>query len=123
MFTKVPSRIILTALSAPDRLANGIDCIVNLFLGEPMRLLLIFLMMAFVAGTGLAFADVYDEVWIKQCIQDNQSQGQSAETIRIYCTCMNEHMLNSETRSITTWEKTHPEEMEYCADLAGWKGH
>ncbi len=87
-----------------------------------MRLIMIFLVMSFIIASGPASADVYDEVWIKQCIDDNQDQGQSAETIRIYCTCMNEHMLSSETRSITTWEKTHPEEMERCADLAGWKG-
>ncbi|MGA2401409.1 MAG: hypothetical protein ABSG91_06855 [Syntrophobacteraceae bacterium] len=87
-----------------------------------MRLLLVFLMTAFVISSGQVFADVYDDAWIAQCVKDNQDQGQTSETVRIYCTCMNEKMSNQETRSITTWEKTHPEELEYCADLAGWKG-
>lgn len=87
-----------------------------------MRWLLVLLVMAFVVASGQAFADINDEIWIKQCIQDNHDQGQTSETIRIYCTCMNEHMLNSETRSITTWEKSHPEEMESCANIAGWTG-
>lgn len=87
-----------------------------------MRMLAVFFVVAFIAVSGQSYADVYDEVWIKQCIADNQGQGQTSETIRIYCTCMNDKMSSHETRSVTQWERTHPEEMEYCASLAGWKG-
>jgi len=87
-----------------------------------MRSLLACFVMAFILLSGSAFADVYDDLWIRQCISDNQDQGQTSETIRVYCTCMNDKMSNEEARSITTWEKTHPEEMAYCANLAGWRG-
>ncbi|MFZ2448202.1 MAG: hypothetical protein WAW37_17735 [Syntrophobacteraceae bacterium] len=87
-----------------------------------MRLFLVVLAMVLAVASVPAFADVYDDIWIKECIQDNQDQGQTSETIRIYCKCMNEHMSNSETRSITTWEKTHPEEREFCSDMAQWRG-
>lgn len=78
--------------------------------------------MVFVAASVPALADIYDAAWINQCIEDNLDQGQTTETIRTYCECMNELMLTSELRSVTTWEKTHPEELEHCADKAGWIG-
>lgn len=87
-----------------------------------MRLMLLALVAVFVVMSGQVFAGPYDEIWIKECIQDNQDQGQTADTIRIYCKCMTDKMPESENRSVTMWEKTHPEEMEYCSDLAKWKG-
>ena len=68
------------------------------------------------------FADASDIAWIKQCISDNQNQGQSATTIQNYCTCMNGKMTSAETLSITAWSKSHKTEEEACAKDAGWVG-
>ena len=35
---------------------------------------------------------------------------------------MNNEMSNSETKSITAWEKTHKKEADACGVKAGWKG-
>ena len=87
-----------------------------------MRLMVGLLAVVLVASTVPAFADIYDDFWIRQCIKDYRDQGQTMETIRIYCACMNDHMMKSEERSITQWENTHLDEMEYCASRAGWRG-
>lgn len=63
-----------------------------------------------------------DAAWIKRCIADNGDQGQSAQTIAVYCACMTEKMDVSETLSVTAWEKSHPQEQAACSSAAGWKG-
>lgn len=63
-----------------------------------------------------------DVKWITQCVDDNKDEGPSATVILAYCTCMNDKMSSSETRSITQWEKTHPRAMEACSAEAGWRG-
>lgn len=63
-----------------------------------------------------------DAAWIKKCIGDNADQGQSAETVAVYCACMTEKMEVSETLSVTAWEKTHPKENAACSKAANWKG-
>jgi hypothetical protein len=73
-------------------------------------------------AVGPARADADDEKWIAQCVSDNKDQGQTPEVIKAYCTCMNDQMSTSETKSITQWEKTHKKELEACATKAGWKG-
>lgn len=76
------------------------------------------------AGGGMAQAQqTSDDVkWITQCVDDNKDEGPSATVILAYCTCMNDKMSSSETRSITQWEKTHPRAMEACSAEAGWRG-
>ncbi|HVV94948.1 MAG TPA: hypothetical protein VHD15_16165 [Hyphomicrobiales bacterium] len=68
-----------------------------------------------------AFANADDAKWIKQCVADNKDEGQSAETIAVYCSCMDNKMSNNETRSITQWEKSHPAAQEACSKQAHWK--
>jgi hypothetical protein len=63
-----------------------------------------------------------DVKWITECVNDNKDEGQIAPVILGYCTCMNNKMSSSETRSITQWEKANPRTMEACARQAGWKG-
>ncbi|GAB0057810.1 hypothetical protein SIID45300_02142 [Candidatus Magnetaquicoccaceae bacterium FCR-1] len=75
--------------------------------------------MLFSAGTVQAGAD--DVAWVQKCIKDNKREGQSAATVAIYCTCMNNKMSDNETLSITAWEQTHPAEMAECEKEAGWK--
>lgn len=76
-----------------------------------------------IAATAVpARADSDDIKWIGQCVSDNKDEGQSVQTITAYCTCMNNKMSSSETRSITQWEKSNPRAMEACANQAGWKG-
>lgn len=73
-----------------------------------------------VSAINFAYADADDAKWVAQCISDNQSEGQSVETLTKYCTCMNEKMSASETMSITEWEKTHTKENEECSKSANW---
>lgn len=76
--------------------------------------------IAFSAGRP-AFANADDDAWIAKCVADNGDQGQTAETIATYCSCMNGKMSSSETLSITAWEKSHPDEEKACSKAANWK--
>ncbi|HVW55569.1 MAG TPA: hypothetical protein VHC00_07805 [Rhizobiaceae bacterium] len=78
------------------------------------------LLSFFVIPPALANSD--DAKWIKQCVSDNSDQHQSDATIASYCSCMNNKMSESETRTITQWEKSHPKAEEACAREAGWVG-
>lgn len=69
----------------------------------------------------LAFSDADDTKWIAQCMMDNKDEGKSAEVVRKYCECMNDKMSSDETKSVTQWEKTHPDEEKECSAKAGWK--
>ncbi|MEW6121994.1 MAG: hypothetical protein AB1698_05230 [Pseudomonadota bacterium] len=84
--------------------------------------LLLAVLMA--AGSGAAHAQQSsdDVKWITQCVSDNKDEGQTAPVVLAYCTCMNDKMPSSETRSITQWEKANPRTMEACSAEAGWKG-
>ena len=75
-----------------------------------------------VASIGPALANADDDAWIAKCVGDNADQGQSPETIAVYCSCMNGKMSTSETLSITAWEKLHPAEEKACSKAANWKG-
>jgi hypothetical protein len=70
---------------------------------------------------GAAFADADDTKWIAQCIKDNKDEGAKEEVVYKYCECMNGKMDSNETKSISQWEKTHPDEMKACSKKAGWK--
>ena len=77
---------------------------------------------AFLTGNGLRAQITKDDVkWINQCIADNKDEGQTRAVLVAYCTCMNNEMSSSETKSITEWEKTHKKEAEACSKKAGWK--
>ncbi len=80
---------------------------------------LAFTMLILASSQVLANAD--DAAWIGQCVKDNAREGASAETVAKYCSCMNNKMSESETQSITQWEKSHPAEMAACDAEAGWK--
>ena len=54
-------------------------------------------------------------------IVDNKKEGATEDVVRKYCVCMNNAMADSETKSITEWEKTHPDETKACDKAAGWK--
>jgi hypothetical protein len=75
-----------------------------------------------VVTVGPARAQTVDDVnWINKCIADNKDEGQTRAVLVSYCTCMNNEMSSSETKSITEWEKTHKKEAEACSKKAGWK--
>lgn len=80
--------------------------------------------LVIISSSHSAFAqqNADDVKWIKECVEDNQDEGQSAPVILAYCTCMNNRMSSSETRSITQWEKSNPRAVEACARQAGWRG-
>ena len=82
--------------------------------------------VALIAATllvGPAGADTTDDdvTWINQCIADNKKEGATEDVVRKYCVCMNNAMADSETKSVTEWEKTHPDETKACDKEAGWK--
>jgi hypothetical protein len=70
-----------------------------------------------------AFADTTEDdvTWINQCIADNKKEGATEDVVRKYCVCMNNAMGNEETKSVTEWEKSHPDETKACDKEAGWK--
>ncbi len=76
--------------------------------------------VAMASGVGrVAKAD--DAARIKQCVADNQGEGQSATVVAAYCSCMNKKMPGSETQPIATWENSHPSEQKACSEEAGAK--
>ncbi|MGH6850813.1 MAG: hypothetical protein ACREDD_10260 [Methylocella sp.] len=62
-----------------------------------------------------------DAARIKQCVADNQGEGQTATVVAAYCSCMSRRMGGSETQSISTWENSHPSEQKACSEEAGAK--
>ena len=70
-----------------------------------------------------AFADTTEDdvTWINQCIADNKKEGVTEDVVRKYCVCMNNAMGDEETKSVTEWEKSHPDETKSCDKEAGWK--
>jgi len=97
----------------------------SLIMNAKISNLLIITLFFIVASTivcSLSFADKADDTkWIAQCMMDNKDLGQPAEVVVKYCECMNNKMDESESQSITQWEKTHPKERKECSDKAGWK--
>ena len=77
--------------------------------------------IAAVAVSSQVFADADDDKWIAKCVKDNAKEGATATVVKKYCTCMNNKMDDNETRSISNWERTHPDEMKACEKEAGWK--
>ena len=77
----------------------------------------------YLLGIGSAFANTADDIsWIARCMTDNKSEkGVSIDIAFKYCKCMNNKMSDNETKSITAWEKTHPDEMKACDTEAGWR--
>ena len=69
-----------------------------------------------------ASAGPYDKEWTDRCIRDNKDEGQTSQTVAIYCTCMVALMPESETRSVTQWEKSNKQAENRCSAQAGWKG-
>jgi hypothetical protein len=75
---------------------------------------------AMAPGVGPTFA-ADDAARIKQCVADNQGEGQTATVVAAYCSCMSNKMSASETQSITTWENSHSREQTACSEEAGAK--
>ena len=90
-----------------------------------MKLKSIMAVLAVLAGavlaSGTAVAGADDMKWISQCLKDNADAKVAPEVVTAYCTCMNNKMSDNETQSITTWEKSHPQERADCDRQSGWK--
>ena len=78
-------------------------------------------LMAISTTNGARAAGGEDEKWIRQCISDNKNEGAKDSVVRIYCECMVDKMEDSETQTVTQWEKTHVTERKACDKKAGWK--
>jgi DhnA family fructose-bisphosphate aldolase class Ia len=87
-----------------------------------MRLVAAALSLAAVCvTTNVALAVSTDDVkWINQCVKDNKGLAAAGVVLK-YCTCMVNKMEDSETQSVTQWEKTHAAERKACDAEAGWK--
>ena len=77
---------------------------------------------AMAPGVGPAFA-ADDAARIKQCVDDNQGEGQTTAVVDAYCACMSKKMGGSETQSVTTWENSHSREQTACSEEAGAKSN
>ena len=77
--------------------------------------------MAISMANGARAAGGEDAKWIRQCISDNKNEGAKDSVVRIYCECMVNKMEDSETQTVTQWEKTHVTERKACDKEAGWK--
>jgi hypothetical protein len=87
-----------------------------------MKMKIAFLLVVSVLlAYGLASAGPDDAKWIAQCIKDNAEAKVAPEVITNYCACMTRKMDESETQSVTQWEKTHPTERAECDKESGWK--
>ena len=80
---------------------------------------------AFVAGSFLAtlgFAGADDAAWIAKCKADNKGDNPD-EVVAKYCSCMNNEMPDSETKSVSEWEKTPAGQTaeKKCEASSGWK--
>ena len=60
--------------------------------------------------------------WVGRCLRDNADAKVEVEIVTSYCTCMNNEMDDSETLSITAWEKTSKGKvaMAACDKKSGW---
>ncbi len=78
-----------------------------------------FLSLGVLCAGGIAQADD-NAKWVAQCQKDNSDAKVSEAVVTKYCTCMNNKMSDSETRTITEWEKANPELRKACEKEAGW---
>ena len=85
------------------------------------RMLGLLLAAGLTLASSAAFADADDRKWINQCIKDNSDAKVAASIVKSYCTCMNDKMSDNETRTITQWEKSHPQERKACEKKSGWE--
>jgi hypothetical protein len=89
----------------------------------PQKVPLSMLLALPLAMSPAAFANTTEDdvTWINQCIADNKREGATEDVVRKYCVCMDNAMAKDETKSITEWDKTHPDETAACDKEAGWK--
>jgi hypothetical protein len=83
---------------------------------------LLILAASLLASTA-AFGDTTEDdvTWVNQCMADNKKEGATEDVVRKYCVCMNNAMGDEEAKSVSEWEKTHPDEIKACDKEAGWK--
>jgi hypothetical protein len=53
-------------------------------------------------------------------VRDSAGYAVSEQVKIMYCTCMVSKMSDSETRSVTQWERANPAARDDCARRAGW---
>jgi hypothetical protein len=80
----------------------------------------VLLAVGMLCASGVAQADDNTK-WIAQCMKDNSDAKVSETIVGKYCACMNNKMDDSETRTITQWEKANPEARKACEKVAGWE--
>ena len=68
---------------------------------------------------GAARADFEEKLWVAQCVRDNAGSEASTKALVKYCSCMNNKMDDEETKSVTDWAISHPDEKAVCETKAG----
>lgn len=88
-----------------------------------MKSKLLLVLLSTLTFSSFSYADSTsdDNKWIAQCQKDNAKEGAKPDVVFKYCSCMNDKMSDKETKSITEWEKTHPNERKSCEKEAEWK--
>jgi hypothetical protein len=84
------------------------------------RIYLAGLSLAVCLAAGSAWAQTDDVRWVNQCVADSAGYNVSQQVKVMYCTCMVAKMSDSETRSVTQWERANPAARDDCARRAGW---
>ncbi len=80
----------------------------------------ILLLAGAVLVNGAARADSDDKLWVAQCVRDNAGAEVTTPALLKYCKCMTGRMSDDETRSVTEWEPSHPDEKAGCRTKAQW---
>lgn len=60
---------------------------------------------------------------IGECLEDNADEGQTPDSVAIYCSCANEKMMQDNYGrdiDISEWEKINADGQEACSKEAGW---
>jgi hypothetical protein len=89
-------------------------------MNKPIAAMLLFAASIAAISSVQAQVSADDVKWINQCIADNKGLTK-ADVIRKYCMCMNEEMDDSDSRSITQFEKANPKARAKCDRASGWK--
>jgi hypothetical protein len=80
----------------------------------------ILVIVASLIASGAAAQGTDDARWVDQCVRDSASYNVSERVKVLYCSCMVSKMSDSESRSVTQWERANQSAARDCAKRAGW---
>lgn len=79
-----------------------------------------FAVLSLSLASGVSFAGDDDD-GVDQCIAAYKAEGQTAESAKVFCKCMEDQMPDAdEDQPIIEWGKAHPDAATSCGKKAGW---